>query len=76
VYTITVTNKGPDPATNDGRATSGLHRVALRGAGIRVVGVTHRKGRSLTVTLPSRNTCRGARRIGVVAVFQPPPVTG
>ena len=59
-------------------------RVALRGAGIRVVGVTNRKGIAvlrvratkagfLTVTLPSRNTCRGARRIGVVAVF---PVTG
>ncbi len=62
-------------------------RVVIRGAGIRVVGVSNKKGvvdlrvratkaGFLTVTLPSRNTCRGARRIGVVAVFQPPPVTG
>jgi len=72
--------------TAGGKPVKGA-RVVIRGAGILVVGVTNRKGLVvlrvratkagfLTVTLPSRNTCHGARRIGVVAVFQPPPVTG
>ncbi len=69
-----------------GKPVAGARSV-IRGAGIRVVRVSNRKGLVvvrvratkagfLTVTLPNRDTCHGARRIGVVAVFRPPPVTG
>ena len=72
--------------TAGGKPVQGA-RVVIRGAGIRVVGVSNKKGLVvvrvratkagfLTVTIPNRNTCHGARRIGVVTVFQPPPVTG
>ena len=72
--------------TAGGKPVKGA-RVVIRGTGIRVVGVSNEKGvvvlrvratkaGFLTVTLRSRNTCHGARRIGVVTMFQPPPVTG
>ncbi len=72
--------------TAGGKPVKGA-RVVIRGAGIRVARVSNEKGLVvlrvrvtkagfLTVTLPSRNTCHGARRIGVVTVLQPPPVTG
>ena len=72
--------------TRGGKPVKGV-RVVVHGAGTHVIGVSNREGvvfvrvratkaGFLKVTLPGRNTCGGARRIGVVTVFQPTPVTG
>jgi hypothetical protein len=61
-------------------------RVVVRGAGVRGTAKSNERGVArirvsgqqpgfLTVSLPGRNTCRGARRIGVGGPFLP-PVTG
>jgi len=72
--------------TAGGKPVKGA-RVVVRGAGVHVVAVSNGKGiavlrvrptRSgfLTITLPGKNTCRGARKVGVVAPVLQPPVTG
>jgi len=72
--------------TADKKPVKGV-RVVVRGAGVSVTAVSNGKGvavvrvkprRSgiLEVTLPGRDTCRGARQVGVVAPVLLPPVTG
>jgi uncharacterized repeat protein (TIGR01451 family) len=70
----------------DGRAVRGL-RITVRGAGVRGVGRTNAAGIARIVVRPTRTgiiviriadrpaRC-GARRIGVVGTFRPPPLTG
>ncbi|HXG75485.1 MAG TPA: DUF11 domain-containing protein [Gaiellaceae bacterium] len=69
-----------------GRRVAGA-RVLVRGVGVGEASVTDRRGvavvrvrarRSgfLTVTLPDRNACREARKVGVLTPLLLPPITG
>jgi hypothetical protein len=70
----------------DGRAVRGL-RVTVRGAGVQAAGRTNAAGIARIAVRPTRTgiiviriagrpaRC-GARRVGVVGTFRPPPLTG